>query len=71
MDRAILVTGKDKISVKLDTIRLNIEAEGTYKEYSLLVKKSTEHTNLLRETISLLGINTRIIFISNWRNKDD
>lgn len=52
MDRAILVTGKDKISVKLDTIRLNIEAEGTYKEYSLLVKKSAEHTNLLRETIS-------------------
>lgn len=71
MDRAILVTGKDKISVKLDTIRLNIEAEGTYKEYSLLVKKFAEHTNLLRETISLLGINTRIIFISNWRNKDD
>ena len=71
MDRAILVTGKDKISVKLDTIRLNIEVEGTYKEYSLLVKKSAEHTNLLRETISLLGINTRIIFISNWKNKDD
>lgn len=33
MDRIIKVTGKGKISVKPDTIRLNIEAEGLYKEY--------------------------------------
>lgn len=52
MDSTIRVTGKGKISVKPDIIRFNIEAEGTYKEYSLSVKKSAEHTNLLRETIS-------------------
>ena len=56
MERTIRVTGKGKISVKPDTIRLNIEAEGTYKEYILSVKKSTEHTNLLRETISKAGL---------------
>lgn len=40
MKRTIRVTGKGKILVKPDTIRLNIEAEGTYKEYILSVKKS-------------------------------
>lgn len=56
MERTIRVKGKGKISVKPDTIRLNIEAEGTYKEYILSVKKSTEHTNLLRDTISKAGL---------------
>lgn len=56
MDRIIRVTGKSKISVKPDTIKLKIEASGTYKEYSLSVSKSTEHTNLLRETISKAGL---------------
>lgn len=56
MKRTIRVTGKGKISVKPDAIRLNIEAEGTYKEYILSVKKSTEHTNILRETISKAGL---------------
>ena len=56
MKRTIRVTGKGKILVKPDTIRLNIEAEGTYKEYILSVKKSAEHTNLLRETISKSGL---------------
>ncbi len=56
MERTIRVKGKGKISVKPDTIRLNIEAEGTYKEYILSVKKSAEHTNLLRDTISKAGL---------------
>lgn len=56
MERTIRVTGKGKISVKPDTIRLIIEAEGTYKEYTLSVKKSAEHINLLRDTISKAGL---------------
>ena len=59
MKRTIRVTGKGKISVKPDTIRLNIEAEGTYKEYILSVKKSTEHTNLLRDTMSKAGLDPK------------
>lgn len=50
MDRIIKVTGKGKISVKPDTIRLNIESEGVYKEYEQAVQKSTEATGILRET---------------------
>lgn len=56
MDRTIRVTGKGKISVKPDTIRINIKAEETYKEYSLSVKKSTEQTKLLREAMSKAGL---------------
>lgn len=55
MDRTIRVTGKGEIFVKPDIIRLNIHAAGTYKEYSLSLRKSAEHTNLLRETISKAG----------------
>ena len=55
MDRIIRVTGKGKISVKPDIIRLNFEAVGTYREYSLSLRKSAEHTNLLRETILKAG----------------
>ena len=56
MDRIIKVTGKGKISVKPNTIRLNIEAEGVYKEYEQAVKKSTEATCILRETIEKAGL---------------
>lgn len=66
MDRIIKVTGKGKISVKPDTIRLNIEAEGTYKEYNLSVKKSAEHTNLLREIISKAGLDPRNLKTINF-----
>lgn len=56
MDRIIKVTGKGKISVKPNTVRLNIEAEGVYKEYEQAVKKSTEATCILRETIEKAGL---------------
>lgn len=55
MDRTIRVTGKGEIFVKPDIIRLNIKAVGTYREYSLSLRKSAEHTKLLRETISKAG----------------
>ena len=56
MDRIIKVTGKGKISVKPNTIRLNIEAEGVYKEYEQAVKKSAEATGILRETLEKAGL---------------
>lgn len=40
MDRTIRVTGKGEIFVKPDIIRLNIHAAGTYREYSLSLRKS-------------------------------
>ena len=49
MERIIRVTGKGKISVKPDTIQLNISAEGISKEYAEAVKRSTEDTALIRE----------------------
>lgn len=56
MDRIIKVTGKGKISVKPDTIRLNIESESVYKEYEQAVQKSTEATGILRETLEKAGL---------------
>ena len=51
MERIIKVTGRGKISVKPDTIQLNINAEGTYKEYVEAVKKSTEDTDWIRKIL--------------------
>lgn len=56
MDRIIKVTGKGKILVKPNTIRLNIKAESVYKEYEQTVQKSTEATYILRETIEKAGL---------------
>ena len=54
MDRIIKVTGKGKISVKPDTIKLNIEAEGVYKEYEQAVKRK-----ILKRFILTLILNMR------------
>ena len=59
MERIIKVTGRGKISVKPDTIQLNINAEGIYKEYAEAVKKSTEDTALIRETIAKAGLDPK------------
>lgn len=56
MDRTITVTGKGKISVKPDTIRLNINSEGVFKDYDGTVRKATEATGILRETIEKAGL---------------
>ena len=56
MDRTIRVTGKGKISVSPDTIRLNINAEGVFKEYAESVNKASEETSLIREAISKAGL---------------
>ena len=42
MNRTIRVTGKGKISVKPDTIRLHISLENTFREYEDTLKHSTD-----------------------------
>lgn len=59
MERIIKVTGRGKISVKPDTIQLNINAEGIYKEYAEAVRRSTEDTALIRETIAKAGLDSK------------
>ena len=44
MERTIRVTGKGKLAVKPDTIRLRLNMEGMSKEYDETLKVSTEHT---------------------------
>lgn len=55
MERVLKVTGKGKISVKPDTIRLNIEATKLCNEYTDAVKTSAEDTGILRKTLEGIG----------------
>lgn len=55
MDRTIRVTGKGKISVKPDTIRLRLSMEGIYPEYDETLQKSSEIVELLKDLIEKQG----------------
>ena len=57
MERVIRVTGRGKISVKPDTIRLSISATRVCKEFGDDVKASADDTSVLRETIEKAGLN--------------
>ena len=48
MERTIRVTGKGKITVKPDTIRLRLSMEGIYPEYDETLQKSSEIVELLK-----------------------
>ncbi len=56
MERTIRVTGRGKIAVKPDRIRLNITITGVHRRYADAVAKSSEQTGLLRETIAKAGL---------------
>lgn len=59
MERTIRVTGKGKISVKPDTIRLIMTVEGANKVYDKAVKESAEKTEKIKdmfENLDLKGI---------------
>lgn len=80
MERTIRVTGKGKISVSPDMIRLNINAEGVFKEYAETISKSSEETSLIREAISKAGLDPKDLKTShfgvdteyeNYRDKRD
>ena len=55
MDRIIRVTGKGKISVKPDTIRLNISLEDIRETYEDTLRQSSEQTEQLKDCFEKLG----------------
>lgn len=55
MDRIIKVTGKGKISVKPDTIKIDITQESVEKTYEKAIAKSAEEKNKLSGSLSNLG----------------
>ena len=59
MERTIRVTGKGTISVRPDTIQLNISTEGVCKEYEKALEQSAKNTGLLRESISKAGLDPK------------
>lgn len=59
MERIIKVTGRGKVSAKPDTIRVNINADGTYPEYADAIRKSAEDTELLRMAMASAGLDPK------------
>ena len=55
MMRTIKVTGKGKIAVKPDMIRLYVNKEDLCKEYEDILHRSTEDTELLKDLFEKLG----------------
>ena len=55
MERTIRVTGKGKLSVKPDTIRLRLSMEGIYPEYDETLQKSSEIVELLKDLVEKQG----------------
>lgn len=51
MERTIRVKGKGKISVKPDTIKITIKAEGLCWNYDETIEQSTQDTRILRDTL--------------------
>lgn len=55
MDKTMKITGKGKVSVKPDIIRLNMTMEESYKEYELTLRQSSETIKILKELFVSLG----------------
>ena len=55
MNRTVRVTGKGILKVRPDLIRLIITLTGTEKEYSDALRRSTEDTDALKNTMEKLG----------------
>ena len=60
MNKTMKITGKGKVSVKPDIIRLNMTMEESYKEYEVTLSQSSETTKILKE-----------LFVSFGFKKDD
>ena len=61
MERTIRVTGKGKISVKPDTIRLCISMEDTFREYDDALRHSTDSAELLKGMFEGLGYDRKAL----------
>ena len=58
-ERTIRVTGKGKLSVKPDTIRISINASEVCKEYEEAVRRSASQTGVLREAVKGAGLDPK------------
>ena len=56
MERTIRVTGKGKLSVKSDMIRLRINIEGTYEEYDETLRRSSDCVGILKDLIGVCQV---------------
>lgn len=59
MERIIKVTGKGKLSVKPDLIRLRLNLEGTQPDYESTLRVSTELTEQLKDMFESLGFDRK------------
>ena len=59
MERTIRVKGKGKISVKPDTIKITIKAEGLRWNYDETVEQSTKDTRALRDALEKAGLDPK------------
>lgn len=55
MEKTIRVTGKGKLSVKPDSIRLNLKLVGVKETYENTLKLSTEEVEILKNCIESIG----------------
>ena len=59
MERTIRVKGKGKISVKPDTIKITIKAEGLHWNYGETIEQSTQDTRILRDALKNAGLDPK------------
>lgn len=59
MERTIRVKGKGKISVKPDTIKITIKAEGLRWNYDETIEQSTQDTRILRDALKNAGLDPK------------
>lgn len=80
MGRTIRVKGKGKISVKPDTIKITIKAEGLCWNYGETIEQSTQDTRILRDALKNAGLdpkNLKTTYFSidskyeSYRDKND
>ena len=59
MERTIRIKGKGKISVKPDTIKITIKAEGLRWNYDETIEQSTKDTKMLRDALEKAGLDPK------------
>ena len=68
MERTIRVTGKGKLSVKSDMIRLRINIEGTYEEYDETLRRSFDCVGILKDLIGGCQVKCVSFFYTSLRH---
>ena len=63
MERTIRITGKGKLSVKSDMIRLRINIEGTYEEYDETLRRSSDCVGILKDLIGVCQVKCVSFFL--------